>query len=174
MPEFTDACSEICSTQEPRNAFSFSKIHHQVMNIFFCLVSNSCRLSKGCAGAAPTPLSLSLLLPKIPKAGSGDCHGASTVLGNPGRVFLLLVGNGIPNPHPCCIPSTPIPSEATHCSFSHLKPAQNHSANPFNARTPRISGCQSRDGFGSGAAFSWQGLLAEPLFLGVCCHRVRK
>lgn len=35
MPEFTDACSEICSTQEPRNGFSFSKIHHQVMNIFF-------------------------------------------------------------------------------------------------------------------------------------------
>lgn len=31
MPEFADACSEICSTQEPRNDFSSSKIHHQVM-----------------------------------------------------------------------------------------------------------------------------------------------
>lgn len=110
MPEFTDTCSEICSTQEPRNGFSFSKIHHQVMNIFFfCLVSNSCCLSRGCAGATPTPLSLSLLLHKIPKAGSGDCHGASTVLDNPSRVFYSWLGTGSQILIPAASPALPSP-----------------------------------------------------------------
>lgn len=65
MPEFTDACSEICSTQEPRNGFSFSKIHHQVM--MFCLVSESCRCEQGlCWGSSHTSASL-CCFPKSPE-----------------------------------------------------------------------------------------------------------
>lgn len=92
MPEFTDACSEICSTPEPRNGFSFSKIHHQVMT-FSCLVSKSCRREQG----QLPHLCLSLLLPKIlRREGSRGwaCEWGLIIQGGFSPRKLLLVGMG--------------------------------------------------------------------------------
>lgn len=67
MPEFTDACSEICSTQEPRNGISFSKIHQQVMTFFLFGIKMLSLRAGAVLGQLPH-LCLSLLLPKIPRA----------------------------------------------------------------------------------------------------------
>lgn len=172
MPEFTDACSEICSTPEPRNGFSFSKIHHQVMAFFF-LVSKSCGCEhRGCAGGAPTPLFSLSLLPKIPRAAQKRREQDLGV--GLGSAQLRIIQGGF-SPRGNGIPKLHLQFPALRSSLRELTVASltlnlcRSLSKTFLWRNPRISGWQSWDGFVggvhfpgrvSGRAFVPQGLLS--------------